>query len=668
MEQKRKRRNIVLAILVLALAGGMAALPYMLRSSQPEPEDKASYMSARVERRDILSTISGGGTLAQEDGVAAKVLTGVEITEYLVANGDWVEEGQPIALADPISVMKTIAVLQANLDYLSRQLRRNPENVSTDAIFLPAPGRVKEIYAEKGDLVSDVMAEHGCLAVVSLDGLMAVEFDTETPLEAGSDVVVVLPDGTEEAGRVEVSQGKHLTVTLTDNGPKLGDTAEIRTLEGELLGSGELYVHSAWNVTAVSGEITYVAVKPERTLGLGGHLFNLKDVDFSQKNRKFSEQRREYEEAMIKLFQIYRDGAVTAPAAGRVEGIDTDRVGLMRSVEPEARLTLLTAVPEARLVLLADETPAEKQYDPNADAPSLYTNKAAAVGQVTFGSITFMVEKDSRNVSSYTKGPSVDFGKCSAVTMTDFSAVTVYGLDGETGKLVAVTPDNLAVGDVLYFVYENDALLWIIKPNQPKPSTGGFSGGGGGGGGGGEEQFDMYELTETELFRVVPQEKMTVEVSIDELDILSVAEGQTAEITVDALPGRAYTGVVTRIDPNGKNSGGSTKYSITIAIDRDENMLQGMNATAILTVGVTENVLTVPAAALNQRGSRSFVYTGFDAESRKLLDSVDVTVGVSDGETAEILTGLNEGDVVWYAYYEAEKLPAFLSSQPGETM
>ena len=90
--------------------------------------------------------------------------------------------------------------------------------------------------------------------------------------------------------------------------------------------------------------------------------------------------------------------------------------------------------------------------------------------------------------------------------------------------------------------------------------------------------------------------------------------------------------------------------------------------TAILTVGVTENVLTIPAAALNQRGSRSFVYTGYDPESRTLLNSVDVTVGVSDGQTAEILSGLNEGDTVWYAYYEAEKLPSFLSSQPGEIM
>ena len=677
MERKRKRRNIVLAVLLLAIAGGMIALPTLLRSSKPEAEDKASYLSAGVERRDILSTISGGGVLTQEDGLPVKVLKGVEITEYLVSNGDWVEEGQPIALVDPLTVMQTIAVLQENLDYLARQLRKNPENVSTDAIYLPAPGRVKEIYAEKGDKVADVMARYGCLAVVSLDGLMAVEIDTDTPPEAGSDVTVVRPDGSELSGRVEVRQGNRLTITLTDNGPKLGEEVEIRTAEGETLGAGALYVHSAWNVTALSGEITYVAVKPERTLGMGGHLFNLKDVDFSEKNRKLTAQRREYEEAMIELFALYRDGAVTAPAAGRVEGIDKARVGLMRAAAPQAQITFLSGAPAYRLVLLSETDPAPdpdpdppepppSNPDPNTDPPSNYRNRAGVVGAVTFGSITFLVEKDTRGVSSYTKAPSVKYEKTTPLFMTGFGGVTVYGRDNGSGTWVPISPSELSPGDVLYFVYDaNDKLMWILKPKQPKPN---YGGGGGGGGGGGEEQFTMYELTETELFRVVPQNAMTVEVTIDELDILSVAVGQTAEITVDALPGRAYTGTVTHVDPKGKNSGGSTRYTITISIDRDENMLQGMNATAILTVGVTEDVLTLPAAALNQRGSRSFVYTGFDAETRTLTDPVDVTVGVSDGQTVEILGGLDEGDTVWYAYYEAEKLPAFLSAVPGENM
>ena len=112
MEKKRKTRNLILTILLLAIAAGMAALPAILRSRKKEPDDKASYLNARVERKTILSTISGGGTLEQEKGVAVKVHKGVEISEYLVSNGDWVEKGQPLALVDPISVRKTIATVQ----------------------------------------------------------------------------------------------------------------------------------------------------------------------------------------------------------------------------------------------------------------------------------------------------------------------------------------------------------------------------------------------------------------------------------------------------------------------------------------------------------------------------------------------------------------------------
>ena len=157
-----------------------------------------------------------------------------------------------------------------------------------------------------------------------------------------------------------------------------------------------------------------------------------------------------------------------------------------------------------------------------------------------------------------------------------------------------------------------------------------------------------------ELLRVVPQDAMTVEVVVDELDITSVAVGQEAEITVDALPGRAYTGVVQQVDPNGKNNGGNTKYTVTISIPRDEKMLNGMNATAILTVGVTDEVLTLPAAALTQKGRRTLVYTGYDPAAETLLDPVEIVTGVSDGVTVEILEGLTEGQTVYYAYYESD--------------
>ena len=60
------------------------------------------------------------------------------------------------------------------------------------------------------------------------------------------------------------------------------------------------------------------------------------------------------------------------------------------------------------------------------------------------------------------------------------------------------------------------------------------------------------------------------------------------------------------------------------------------------------------------------MYTGFDSEKRELLDPVEVELGVSDGQTVEIVSGLNEGDRVWYSYYETEALPILFAGVPTD--
>ena len=55
----------------------------------------------------------------------------------------------------------------------------------------PASGRVKAIYAKVGDAAHDVILQHGALCILSLDGLMAVETDSENAAEPGEDVYIL---------------------------------------------------------------------------------------------------------------------------------------------------------------------------------------------------------------------------------------------------------------------------------------------------------------------------------------------------------------------------------------------------------------------------------------------------------------------------------------------
>ena len=76
-----------------------------------------------------------------------------------------------------------------------------------------------------------------------------------------------------------------------------------------------------------------------------------------------------------------------------------------------------------------------------------------------------------------------------------------------------------------------------------------------------------------------------------------------------------------------------------------------MNASVVIHTGNTGKVVTVPAAALQDSGSKCEVFTGFDEKNGILTDPVIVEVGASDGDYVEIISGLAKGQTVWYAYY-----------------
>ncbi len=162
-----------------------------------------------------------------------------------------------------------------------------------------------------------------------------------------------------------------------------------------------------------------------------------------------------------------------------------------------------------------------------------------------------------------------------------------------------------------------------------------------------------YTVSEQTLLSVTPQEYMTVTISVDELDILSLTEGQSALVTLSALTGRSFTGTVTSIATSGTNSGGSTKFEVEILLERTEQMLVGMNAAVQITLATASDVLTIPEAALVEEGSTTYVYTGYNESSDILCDPVAVETGVSDGTSVEILSGLSEGDVVYYSYADS---------------
>ena len=171
-------------------------------------------------------------------------------------------------------------------------------------------------------------------------------------------------------------------------------------------------------------------------------------------------------------------------------------------------------------------------------------------------------------------------------------------------------------------------------------------------GGGTSSQTQLYDLNGDTLMTVTPQDTMTLTVSVDESDISSVKTGMTAEITVNALPDEVFEGEITKVAMSGSGNGGSSKFAVEITLPRQSDMLSGMSASAVISLYEKMDVLTLPAAALSEDGAKTIVYTALDQKTGEPANPVEVTTGLSDGETVEILSGLQSGDSVYYYYYD----------------
>lgn len=690
MDKARKKniKRIVALGCVVAVVVLLAAMPLLARQDPEADGPKASVLSGSVTTGSINTELIGGGTLTAEEAVTISVPAAVKLTDFMVSNGDMVTEGTPIASVDRVTVMSAISEVQETLEYLSEQIEDTGDVSTTEKLNALAGGIVKIIYAKEGDSVQSVMLEHGALAVLSLDGLMAVDLETESTLAVGTAVIVTLSDGTAASGKIAKNLAGEMTVTVEDDGYAVGDAVQITAEDGTAVGSGQLYIYSPWNATAYAGTVDTIKVSVGDKLSAGKTLMVLGDVGYSAAYRQLIALRQEYEGLMLELFQMYQTETITAPCDGVVSGIEKDSAQLLAASETDWSIQLLVNAP-------------------NGDDETVYQNYIGQVATVADNGWVLNLNPQSIPVADYLELPGVpmDTALMTQMVLYTRNGTPVFTLTD--GIWMQVDAASVGAGDVLLFAADSTGnILWSVllqkaeaqpekpgestDPSQPGdataptepgisdaptepsepgtsgsnmpsnpsvPSRGSFSSGGSGLGGMGgmaepEPEFELYGLDMAQIAAVTPQDTMVLNITIDELDIKALQVGMTAQVKIDALGGEKYTAAITEIGNTGTNNGGNSKYTVELTMDRAENMLSGMNATATIVLSAASDVLTIPADALVEQGNQTLVYTGYDEETQTFLNPVAVTVGCSDGENVEILNGLTDGQTYYYAYYD----------------
>lgn len=484
-QRRRKRLRRVIIIVAVIFAALVMVVSHLRKNVDARfAATQKDVQSYTVAPGTIHTLVSGSGVLEQVDEEDVTVPAGVEVDEVIAEAGDAVAKGDLLAKVDMASVVDTLSSTQDQIKTLDKKINSAKSDTASTSVTTSVGGRVKKIYAQAGDNVVSSVTENGALALLSVDGYMAVDFESDS-CARGDAVTVTLSDGTAVEGTVESATLGTVTVLVTDNGPALDEQVTVADAAGKTLGTGKLYIHSPVAVTGYVGTVKSISCKENANVTAGSTLMTLRDTKTSANFDALLRQRQDLEDTLTGLLTIYRDGAVLA-----------SQDGLITSVE-----------------------------------------------------------------------------------------------------------------------YDEDTAT---------------------------------SATETQILTLYPQKQMTVTISIDETDILSLKEGQEAQITVSSVSDDAFTGSVTSISKVADTSTGVTRYSAEVTLDREEGMLVGMTANVDVRIEGTENALIIPVDALHQNSASYYVYTGYDEEQKRYTGRTDVTIGMQNDDYVEITSGLNEGDTVYY--------------------
>ncbi|MEG3191830.1 efflux RND transporter periplasmic adaptor subunit [Lysobacter sp. D1-1-M9] len=144
----------------------------------------------------------------------------------------------------------------------------------------------------------------------------------------------------------------------------------------------------------------------------------------------------------------------------------------------------------------------------------------------------------------------------------------------------------------------------------------------------------------TPIFRIVDTSRLEAVLNVPERELATLQPGLPVELSVDALPGRTFTGTIDRIAP--VVDAGSGTFRVIAAFQSDGLLQPGMFGRISIAYDQRADALVVPRLALLDGAGDPAVFAVRDGKALR----VPVELGYLDGAWAEIRKGLQRGDRV----------------------
>ncbi len=518
MKKRRKWPWIALAAVAVVII-----LVIIFVSSAANGLKNTVYTRYDVKKGDVTTSITASGTLRPQDSQEIDIPDGIEVEDVLVSVGDRVSKGDRLAKVNENDAKKTASELKDSIAALDAQISA-AGSTKASSVKSGVKGRVKAIYAKEGELVSSVISENGCLAIISAGGKMYADITTQTELKPKDNLEIKWENGNDEAEVLYAIQDGYRIVFDDDKAP-YGKNIEVY-LKDMRLGEADAQIMTPISIYSDGGRIENIDVQVNDSVSAGSTLFTLEEGQEQSAYLQLLSQREQLAKVMSDAAALVDDPYVTADADGVISAINIAKSASSVDVQ---------------------------QSGAGSGASSSGTYSMMGMSQTSS-----LTSTGSNNASEQTASSSAAF--------------------------------VLETGDA-----------------------------------------------------------NTMTVMVNELDISSVKAGQKAEVSVDAFADEKFEAEVTSVSNYGTYDGSMSNYAVEITLKADDRLLSGMNGSAVIVSNSAEDVLLVPVEAINEDAQGEFVYVSStgntDGSDKK---QVRIKTGLSDGEFAEVLEGLNEGDKVMY--------------------
>ena len=164
---------------------------------------------------------------------------------------------------------------------------------------------------------------------------------------------------------------------------------------------------------------------------------------------------------------------------------------------------------------------------------------------------------------------------------------------------------------------------------------------------------------------------LSIRFSLNKYDIQDLALGQTAQVT---FGNQRLTGSVTRIDGAATTTGSASGVGAEVSVEDPDHLLKlGMEADLDILTASRQGVVAVPIETVktDKTGDYVYVLTPTQGENAKEgefdFTKVYITAGISDDRFIEILSGVEEGDLVATVVPTSLESGAVVTGIPGSS-